>query len=190
MRWRRPLLKTVSDHVKQEVCYQNLRHLRCLLREGWRHHEGRRWVHQLRRQGDGARRAQPGTSRTWPRLQSYSLLLNQEATPANPIFMPVLNPMKLRLWEIPSPETCAKKTVEAMLYDKDLFMGPAECLSRTTPETGSSSMRRGLNTDVRQPSQPTLCEAARDCSCSEAPTMRRITAYCAELVCGGCVVKK
>ena len=24
MRWRRPLLKTVSDHVKQEVCYQNL----------------------------------------------------------------------------------------------------------------------------------------------------------------------
>ena len=58
MRWRRPLLETVSDHVKTEVSYQYLRHLQRLLQEDQRHDEGLHQLHQLRDQGDGARRAQ------------------------------------------------------------------------------------------------------------------------------------
>ena len=52
------LLKTVSDHVKQEVCYRNMRYLQRLLWEDRRQHKVMRQLHQLQDQGDEARRAQ------------------------------------------------------------------------------------------------------------------------------------
>ena len=93
MRWRRPLLKTVSDHVKQEPHVRSLRHLLCLLWGDRRHHEGQLRLCQQQDQvdGDGAHCC-PSQDPVGPDKQHNSLTLNCEAPQSDkvPVYLFIL----------------------------------------------------------------------------------------------------